>query len=278
MLHPMRGHTWFVAPFQRPPSPVLLGPVPSTRGGPSVGRVARELAPHRLARSGQLESDCGSMAQMRAALYARVSTDDKGQDPDLQLDPMRDLARASGWKAVEYVDHASASDLRGRGQWRRLLADARAGRVDLVVVWKLDRSARSALDALQWLQQLDSAGVGLTILTQEIDTTTSAGRLVFTVLAAVAEMERELVRERVQAGMARARAKGKHLGRPGRAVPVTDHPMWAVVVAGLEAGHLNRAEAARKLRVRRSTLDRELTAVHKGGGREAGAAEIGRDA
>jgi DNA invertase Pin-like site-specific DNA recombinase len=68
------------------------------------------------------------------------------------------------------------------------------------MVWKLDRFARSALDALQWLEQLDGYGVGLKILTQEIDTTTSAGRLVFTVLAAVAEMERELIRERVKAG------------------------------------------------------------------------------
>jgi DNA invertase Pin-like site-specific DNA recombinase len=195
---------------------------------------------------------------LRVALYARVSTDDKGQDPDLQLDPMRQLAEARGWQAAEYVDHASASDLRGRAQWRRLLADARAGRVDLVVVWKLDRFARSALDALQWLQQLDSAGVGLKILTQEIDTTTSAGRLVFTILAAVGEMERELIRERVQAGMARAKARGRRMGRPSRSQPPEAHPLWPVVVEGLQAGHLTRAEAARKLRVRRSSLDQAL--------------------
>lgn len=102
---------------------------------------------------------------MRAALYARVSTADKGQDPELQLAPMRELAGARNWDVSEYVDCASAADLRGRREWRRLLEDARLRRIDLVVVWKLDRFARSALDALQWLQQLDAAGVGLKILT-----------------------------------------------------------------------------------------------------------------
>jgi DNA invertase Pin-like site-specific DNA recombinase len=134
----------------------------------------------------------------------------------------------------------------------------------VVLVWKLDSFARSALDALLWLRRLDSARVGLKILTQEIDTTTSAGRLMFTILAAVAEMGRELIRERVRAGMARARSQGRRLGRPPRAQPLSAHPMWRVVVAGLEAGHLNRAEAARELSVRRTTLGQALQAVRKG--------------
>ena len=211
---------------------------------------------------------------MRAGLYARVSTDDKGQDPEVQLGPMREMAAARSWSIAEYVDLASASDLRGRARWRQLLEDAREGKIDLVLVWKLDRFARSALDALQWLQQLDGAGVGLKILTQEIDTTSAAGRLVFTILAAVAEMERELIRERVKAGMDRARVQGKRLGRPPRVQPVTAHPMWPVVVAGLEAGHLNRAEAARKLKVRRATLDAALRPVPKGGAPATSPGEI----
>ena len=107
-----------------------------------------------------------------------------------------------------------------------------------------------------------------------MDTTTSAGRLVFTVLAAVAEMERELIRERVRAGMDRARAQGKRLGRPARTQPVTDHPLWALVVAGLKAGHLTRAEAARKLKVRRTSLDAALRPVRNGGGPDATPGEI----
>jgi len=209
-----------------------------------------------------------------AALYARVSTEDKGQDPEVQLGPMRDLAGSKGWTVSEYVDHASASDLRGRREWRRLLADSRQGRVDLVLVWKLDRFARSALDALQWLQQLDAAGTGLKILTQDIDTTSPAGRLVFTILAAVAEMERELIRERVRAGMDTARARGRRLGRPPRTQPLYQHPSWPIVVAGLHAGHLNRAEAARKLRVRRATLDEALRAVPNGGSPQTTSGEI----
>ncbi|MGA7361925.1 MAG: recombinase family protein [Candidatus Dormiibacterota bacterium] len=190
------------------------------------------------------------------------------------MGPMRSFARARGWTPTEYVDLAAASDLRGRRQWRRLLEDARLGRIDRVMVWKLDRFARSALDALRWLEQLDASGVGLQILTQEIDTTSAAGRLVFTVLAAVAEMERELIRERVRAGMARARERGTPLGRPPRIREITDHQLWPVVIAGLEAGHLNRADAARKLRVRRATLDLALRSVRNGGGAEPGHGEI----
>ncbi|MFZ0995268.1 MAG: recombinase family protein [Candidatus Dormiibacterota bacterium] len=183
------------------------------------------------------------------------------------------MAGNKGWTVSEYVDLASASDLRGRREWRRLLADSRQGRIDLVMVWKLDRSA---LDALQWLQQLDAAGTGLKIVTQDIDTTSPAGRLVFTILAAVAEMERELIRDRVRAGMKRARARGRRLGRPPRTVALSEHPSWPVVLAGLQAGHLNRAEAARKLRVRRATLDAALRAVLKGGAPDSGPGEISR--
>jgi DNA invertase Pin-like site-specific DNA recombinase len=88
---------------------------------------------------------------------------------------------------------------------------------------------------------------------------------VFTIPAAVAEMERELIRERVRAGMVRARAQGKRLGRPRRSKPVNEHPMFPLVLAGLGTGHLNRAEAARKLHVRRATLDMALLALPNGG-------------
>jgi DNA invertase Pin-like site-specific DNA recombinase len=119
--------------------------------------------------------------------------------------------------------------------------------------------------------------VPLRILTQQIDTTTSAGRLVFTILAAVAEMERELIRERVRAGMVRARTQGKRRGRPSRWQPVSEHPMFPMVLAGLEAGHLNRAEAAHKHHVRRATLDMALWAVPNGGAAEVAPGEIAAD-
>jgi DNA invertase Pin-like site-specific DNA recombinase len=196
---------------------------------------------------------------MRVALYARVSTEDKGQDTEVQLVPMRELVAVRGWLVVdEYEDFASARDLRGRRRWRRLLEDARHHRFDAVLVWKLDRFARSALDALQWLQQLDGHGIGLKILTQDIDTTTPAGRLVFTILAAVAEMERETIRERVRAGMELARSQGKHVGRPRRASPVREHPRFGEVAELVSGGVLTMREGARRLKVREQTLRSEL--------------------
>lgn len=177
----------------------------------------------------------------------------------MQLVPMRELVATRGWLIVEeYEDFASARDLRGRRRWRQLFEDARHHRFDAVLVWKLDRFARSALDALQWLQQLDGHGVGLKILTQDIDTTTPAGRLVFTILAAVAEMERETIRERVRAGMELARSQGKHVGRPKRASSLRQHPRFGEVAELVCAGVLTMKEGARRLRVREQALRIEL--------------------
>jgi DNA invertase Pin-like site-specific DNA recombinase len=151
---------------------------------------------------------------LRAALYARVSTDDDRQDPGVQLEQLRLYAEAKGWHPIGYTDRASARDLRARVQWRQLLEDVRRGRVDMVVVWKLDRAFRSTLEALRGLELFQHEGVGFICLTQPIDTTSSSGRLLFTVLAAVAEIERDLISERTRAGLARARAQGKRIGRP----------------------------------------------------------------
>jgi DNA invertase Pin-like site-specific DNA recombinase len=115
---------------------------------------------------------------MRAALYARVSTRDKDQDPELQLVPIRAYAAARGWEAVEYVDQASASDFSRRTDWKRLQADARRRRVDLIAVWKLDRGFRSTVECLRTLEDWQSRGVGFLCVSQpELDTTTPIGRL-----------------------------------------------------------------------------------------------------
>lgn len=201
--------------------------------------------------------------RVRVGIYARISTDDRGQDVEVQLEPMRRDVIGRGWQATEYVDQASAADLRGRRAWRQLLDDAKHHRIDVVMVWKLDRFARSALDALQWLRELDSWGIGLRILTQDIDTTTAAGRLVFTVLAAVAETERELIRERVKAGMERARSRGSRLGRPPR--PSVDQlRRWPEVRDLVLTGTLTRGEGARRLRVRYSDFIAALREFRNG--------------
>jgi DNA invertase Pin-like site-specific DNA recombinase len=141
------------------------------------------------------------------------------------------------------------------------------------MVWKLDRFARSALDVLQWLKQLDGCGVGLKILTQDIDTTSSAGRLVFTVLAAVAEMERELIRERVKAGVERARSEGRQLGRPPRSA-VEDLRRWPDVRDQVIAGMITRGEGARRLHVHSGDFLTALKAFRNGGGAEGASAEF----
>jgi DNA invertase Pin-like site-specific DNA recombinase len=99
-------------------------------------------------------------ARKRVAIYARVSTRDKNQDPELQLEPMRALAEAQGWKFLEYVDYASAADMNGRKQWTRLMVDVRQRKVDLVMCWKLDRCFRSSLHAHRSMEELGEAGVG----------------------------------------------------------------------------------------------------------------------
>lgn len=204
---------------------------------------------------------------LRVALYARVSTRDKDQDPELQLEAMREYVRARGWDAVEFVDTAAAGDLAHRTAWARLLADVARRKVDLVMVWKLDRAFRSTLHALATLRDFEHVGVGFTALTQpELDTTSAAGRLVFTILAAVAEMERELIADRVREGMRHAARQGKRIGRP----PVTDRPgfaaRWNRARPDLATGRLSRRQAARRLGIGTATLARLLAADTNTGG------------
>ena len=151
----------------------------------------------------------------RVALYARVSTRDKDQNPETQLYALRNYAAQRGWEiVVEYVDQASATDLRGRTAWRDLLEDVRTGGIDLVLVTKLDRAFRSSKDTYDNLAYLDQHKVGFIATTQPIDTSTSTGKLLLGVLAAVAEFERALIVERTLEGLSRAKAQGKRLGRP----------------------------------------------------------------
>jgi DNA invertase Pin-like site-specific DNA recombinase len=152
---------------------------------------------------------------MKVAVYARVSTKDKDQTPETQLYALREYVKGRDWQVVkEYVDQASATNLRERTAWRELLDHVRKGGIDLVVVTKLDRAFRSAKDTYDSLAYLDQHKVGFIATTQPIDTSTSTGKLLLGVLAAVAEFERNLIVERTQEGLARARSQGKRLGRP----------------------------------------------------------------
>src|ERR1700745_850420 len=159
---------------------------------------------------------------MRVAIYARVSTSNNGQDPAMQTRELRDYADRRGWTiAGEYVDVGISGTKEKRPELDRLLADAHRRRFDAGVVWEFDRFASSVSHLLRALETFQSLGIEFVSLTEGVDTSTPMGKMVFTVLGAVAELERSLIVERVKAGLRNARAKGKRLGRPRRVVDVS---------------------------------------------------------
>jgi DNA invertase Pin-like site-specific DNA recombinase len=148
----------------------------------------------------------------RVAIYARVSSEE--QDESMQLTALRELAIQRGWELkAEYIDHG-VSSRNVRPQLESLMRDAQKHKFDVVAVWKFDRFARSTRELVFALEQFQSWGIDFVSVTQSIDTSGPMGRLVYAVLAAIAEFERDLIRERVVAGMKEARRKGKHCGRP----------------------------------------------------------------
>ncbi len=152
---------------------------------------------------------------MRTAIYARVSTANNGQDPTVQTNELREYCERRGWElAGEYVDVGYSGAREKRPELDRLMADAHRRRFDAVVVWKFDRFARSVSHLLRALETFGALGVEFVSLSEQMDTSTPTGKMVFTVLGAVAELERSLIAERVRAGLRNARAKGKRLGRP----------------------------------------------------------------
>jgi len=186
----------------------------------------------------------------RVALYARVSTTNHGQDVDLQLRELREYCERRGWQiAGEYVDNGISGAKDRRPELDRLLADAHKRRFDAVAVWKFDRFARSVSHLLRALDTFRVLGIEFVSLSESLDTATPAGRMVFTVLGAVAELERSLIAERVRAGLRNARAKGKRLGRPRVALDATR-------IARFRAQGLSWAKIAEELGVGEGTVYR----------------------
>jgi DNA invertase Pin-like site-specific DNA recombinase len=155
----------------------------------------------------------------RTALYARVSTANHGQDPDLQLRELREYAIRRGLEVVgEFVDVGISGSKESRPELNRLMAAAHRREIDVVLVWKLDRFGRSLRHLVNGLAELEARGVAFISLRDNLDLTTPAGRLMFQIIGSMAEFERSLIQERVKAGLRNARAKGKCLGRPRVAV------------------------------------------------------------
>lgn len=197
---------------------------------------------------------------MRVALYLRVSTDDRGQNLDTQRLPLRDFCAAQGWSDVtEYADEASAADLRGRTAWRRLLHDAAKRKVDLILVWRLDRAFRSVREAANTLEDLRHWKVGIRSYQEPwLDTTSPFGEALYYITVAYAGLERAMIAERVRAGMDRAKRQGRTLGRPRAEERPEVKRAWPEVCAAVTAGTLSLRAAARRLGVGTATVRRML--------------------
>lgn len=153
--------------------------------------------------------------QKRAAIYVRVSTDK--QTVENQVRELRQIAERRGWEVVTEYQDAGISGSKGREErpgLDEMLKDAQRRRFDVVMAWAIDRLGRSLIDLLGTIQALEACGVDLYLDQQSIDTTTPAGRLMFQITGAFAEFERSMIRQRVRAGLRRAKEAGKRLGRP----------------------------------------------------------------
>jgi len=191
----------------------------------------------------------------RAAIYARVSTRNGHQDPETQLLALRQVAERAGWPVVEeYIDHG-ISGAKGRDQrpaFDRLLKDATRRKFDVIMAWSVDRLGRSLQDLVGFLGEVHAQGVDLYLDRQGVDTTTPGGRALFQMMGVFAEFERAMIRERVCAGLDKARAKGKRLGRP------TVTPSVECTILAARAAGKGQLAIARDLGVGVSTVRRVL--------------------
>ena len=188
----------------------------------------------------------------RAAVYARVSTLD--QEPENQLAELRRYVAARGWTAVEFVDRGVSGSRDRRPALDAVLTGVKRRQFDVLVCWRLDRLGRSLKHLVTLLDELQALGVAFVSLQEGIDATTPAGKLQMHILAAIAEFERARIAERVMAGLERAKANGRRLGRPRGRIPVER----LATVNGL-----SHSAAARSLGVSLSTVKRWRKAVQK---------------
>jgi len=194
---------------------------------------------------------------LRVAFYARVSTSNGHQDPEMQLAELREYAKRRGWQiAAEYVDHGVSGSKESRPSLNRLMVDAHRRTFDAVLVWKIDRFGRSLKHLVNSLADLAAYGVAFISLRDNLDLSTPSGRLMFQIIGAMAEFERSLIQERVKAGLAHARSKGKRLGRPK--VYADGHK-----VAELRTRGLSWAEICAALKLSKGTAQRCFYILHQ---------------
>jgi len=163
----------------------------------------------------------------QAFLYARVSTTDKDQNPEVQLSEMREFGKRRDWTLTEFSDKMSGTKSQ-RPQFQEMLRQIRQGKCDVVVVFRLNRFARSTRELVNWLDEFSALNVDFVSLHESIDTSTPQGRLLYRIMASLAEFEVDIIRENVRAGLQHARNRGKTLGRPrlGDHAPISRTTAW----------------------------------------------------
>ena len=191
-----------------------------------------------------------SAGTMKVGLYARVSTQEQ-QTLTLQRDAMAAYAMQRGWSIVTIVEEVGSGG-NARRQREELMRAARRRTIDAILVWRLDRWGRSLADLVGTLHELQALGVGFISLREALDFTTPTGRAMAGLLAIFAEFEREILRERVRAGLVHARQNGKRLGRPPSAAHHADQ------VRRLYRAGLSKSEIARQLKIGRTSVRRFL--------------------
>ena len=187
---------------------------------------------------------------MKIALYARVSTD--GQDPEVQLQALRVHATNRGLTIIEeFVDHGYSGAKEKRPALDRMIKAAWTGKFQAVLVWRFDRFARSVKHLITALEQFRSLNINFISLQEQFDTSTPIGHAMFTIIGAMAQLERDIIRERVKAGLDRARTRGVRLGRPVASAQSNE-------VIDLKQQGLSLPEIAKRLHCSRSTVKRRL--------------------
>ncbi|MBK9096714.1 MAG: recombinase family protein [bacterium] len=189
----------------------------------------------------------------RVIIYARVST--REQNVDMQITDLHQYAEARKLKVVqEYVDYASGAKT-DRTNYRKLFDDVQKRNTDIVLVWKFDRFARSTRELINALEEFNNIGVDFISYKENIDTSTPAGKILFTMISAFAEFERAIIRERVIAGMEKAKSKGTRIGRP-KIPPFTIEKVLEMIKQGK-----NYKEIIKKLKISKSAYYKILQAV-----------------
>lgn len=188
---------------------------------------------------------------MKAGIYARVSTHDQ-QTLNMQIEAMKKYAKARDWQIEIEIAEIGSGAKDTRPQREELINQAKRRLIDVIIVWKLDRWGRSVNDLFHTLNELNGLGVGFISLTEALDLTTATGRAMAGLLAIFAEFEREILRERVKAGIAHARSKGKSHGRPATA-KIHKQEVIALFKRGI-----SQSEIARKLEIGRTSVRRIL--------------------